>query len=78
MASEPRRLPPDHAEGVEASLRARTEQLKPTGQLKPPATPLGLCRTCERIVYAGDRFAMAGIYVFHDDCLSGAGSLGAT
>ena len=70
MASAPHRLPSDRAEGVEAKLRARSEKLKPTEQLRAPPTPLGFCRACERIVYAGDRLAMAGLYVFHDDCVS--------
>ena len=77
MASAPHRLPPDRAKGVETKLRARAEQLKPTEQLKPRATPLGLCRTCTKIVYAGERFVKPSIYVFHADCVSGTERAGA-
>ena len=68
MASEPHRLPPDRAEEVELKLRARAEQLKPTEQLKPATTALGLCHACGRIVYARDGLAMEGIYLLHLDC----------
>ena len=71
MTSEPHRLPSDRAVEVEAKLRARAEQLKPTEQLRSPATPLGLCHGCARIVYAGDRLEMADIYVFHRACIPG-------
>ena len=68
MASAPRRLRSDSAEAVEQKLRARAEQLRPTEQVKPGATPLGLCHGCKRIVYAGDDLAMVGVCVFHEDC----------
>ena len=77
MTSEPHRLPSDRAVEVEAKLRARAEQLKPTEQLRSSATPLGLCHGCATIVYAGDRLGMAGIHVFHRDCTPGAASGGA-
>lgn len=78
MASKPHRLPSDRAEEVELKLRARAEQLKTTEQLRSPATPLGLCHACGEIVYAGDSLAMAGIYLFHDDCTPGADSASPT
>jgi hypothetical protein len=74
MASPPHRLPPDRAKEVETQLRARAEQLKPTERPTSRATPLGLCRTCDRIVYAGERFVKPSIYVFHADCVSGTGA----
>ncbi len=76
MAFGFRRLPPGRAEGVEARLRARAEQLKPIEQLKPRVMPLGLCRSCEKVVYSGDRLAMAGLYLFHHDCVSGDAAAG--
>lgn len=71
------RLTRGRAQRVEARLRARAEQLKPAEQPTPRATPLGLCRTCGSIVYAGERFVKRGIYVFHADCGSSADSAGA-
>lgn len=68
MASGRRRLPPDRAEAVELRLRARAGDLRPTEQLRFGATALGLCHGCSRIVYAGDSLAMAGAYLFHDEC----------
>lgn len=68
MASAPRRVPSDRTERLERKLLARAAQLKPLEPLKPPATALGLCHACARIVYAGDSLAMAGISVFHADC----------
>ena len=63
-----RRLPPDRAEGVELQLRARAEQMSPTEQVRPDATPLGLCHACAKIIYAGDLLAMSGAWLFHDGC----------
>ena len=31
-------------------------------------TPLGICRACTLIVYAGDELAMAGGYLLHGHC----------
>jgi hypothetical protein len=76
MASASRPLSPGRAARVEARLRTRSEQLKPADQVTPGATPLGVCRTCDRITYAGQRFVMRGIYVFHADCVSGADAEG--
>ena len=68
MAWRRRRLSSDRAEGVEPKLRARAEQMRPTEQVRPDATPLGLCHACGKIVYAGDRLAMSDAYLFHDGC----------
>ncbi len=68
MAAARRRLPSDRAEAVELRLRARAGQLKPTEELRSGATVLGLCHGCARIVYAGDSLAMAGAYLFHEEC----------
>lgn len=57
-----RRLSPQRAQGVEAHLRARAEQIKPN------RTPLGICHRCARIVYSGDALAMAGGYLLHGEC----------
>ncbi len=63
MASAGRRLSSTRVEEVEARLQARAEQLRPRG------TPLGCCRECGAVVYAGDRLAMAGGYLLHDECM---------
>jgi hypothetical protein len=42
--------------------------MTPSEQVRPDATPLGLCHGCAKIVYAGDRLAMAGACLFHDAC----------
>jgi hypothetical protein len=42
--------------------------MKPTEHVRPDATPLGLCHACAKVVYAGDRLAMAGVYLFHEGC----------
>lgn len=58
-----RRLSSTRVDEVEARLQARAEQLRRRG------TPLGCCRECGAIVYAGDSLAMAGACVLHDECL---------
>ena len=68
MVSAPRRLRFGHAQPVEEKSPARPEQLRPTEQVKPGATVLGLCHACKSIVYAGDELAMAGVCLFHEDC----------
>ena len=68
MSSSPRRLRADRAEGVEARLRARAEQLKPTELSSAPGTPLGICRACATLVYAGDGAAVVGRSLFHRNC----------
>ena len=55
-------LPPGDERGVEVRLRVREEQIKPR------ATPLGICRTCGTVVYTGDALAMAGCSLMHDAC----------
>ncbi len=57
-----RDLPPGRERRAEVRLRARSEQIKPR------ATPLGICRTCGTIVYAGEALAMAGCSLMHDAC----------
>lgn len=61
-----RHLPPGDERRVEVRLRARGEQIKPR------ATPLGICRTCGTVVYAGDALAMAGCSLMHDACCAAA------
>jgi hypothetical protein len=64
-----RRLSPERADGVEAQLRARAEKISPGAErISPQRSPLGICRQCATIVYAGDRLAMAGGYLLHDNC----------
>ena len=67
-----RRLSSDRGEGVELRLRARAEQISPAEQVRPDATPLGLCHACAKIVYGGDRLAMSGACLFHDGCVPSA------
>ncbi len=79
MASAPHRLPTERAKGVELKLRARAEQLRPKEQLKSTATQLGLCHTCAKVIYPGDKLAMAaGIYLYHGDCAPSAESVSPT
>ena len=68
IASKPHRLPSDRADEVERKLRARADQIERIERLKSPATALGLCHACGKVVYARDGLAMAGIYLFHGDC----------
>ena len=73
MSSSPRRLSPDRAAGVEARLRARSEQLKPTELSSPPGTPLGICSACATLVYAGDGAAAVGrSLLVHRKCVGSA------
>ena len=72
MAWTRRRLSSDRADGVEQKLRARSEQMSPAEQVRPDATPLGLCHACAKIIYAGDRLAMSGACLFHDGCAPSA------
>ena len=61
-SSARRRLSSERAGEVEVQLRARAEQLKPRG------TPLGLCHSCGRVVYASDSLAITGVHLQHGDC----------
>ena len=72
MSSSPRRLSPDRAAGVEARLRARSEQLKPTELSTAPGTPLGICRACSTLVYAGDGAAVVGRSLILRKCVGRA------
>ena len=72
MAWRRRRLSSDRAEGVEVKLRARAEQMSPTEHVRRDATALGLCHACGKIIYAGDRLAMSGAWLFHEGCAPGA------
>jgi hypothetical protein len=65
IRSARRRLSAERAAEVEVQLRARAEQLKPRG------TPLGVCHSCAKIVYAGDSLAIAGGRLQHSDCPRG-------
>jgi hypothetical protein len=67
-----RHLPPEREGRVEVRLRA------PGEQIKPRATPLGICRTCGTIVYAGQALAMAGCSLMHDGCCAAAPATGTT
>lgn len=63
MAFAGGRLSSTRAEEVEARLQARAEQLRRRG------TPLGCCRECGAIVYAGDSLAMSGVSLLHGECM---------
>jgi hypothetical protein len=64
-----RQLPSERARSVELQLRARSEQLQPrNGRLKSGGAPLGVCRNCGALVYAGDSLAMSGGRLLHGDC----------
>lgn len=65
MAFAGGRLSSTRAQEVEARLQARADQLRQRG------TPLGCCRECGAIVYAGDSLAMSGVSLLHGQCLAG-------
>jgi len=56
-------LTPERASRLESRVRARAEQMKPSG------TPLGVCRICSTIVYGGDRMVLTAGSPLHDSCL---------
>lgn len=78
MATLRRRLSTERSWGVEAQLRARSAQLKREPETEPKlsrqqvteprGTPLGCCHRCSEVIYGGDRLAMVGGYLVHDDC----------
>ena len=49
-------------EGAGEPIRASCERVE------SQRTPLGICRACTLIIYAGDTLAMAGGYLLHGQC----------
>ena len=56
-------LTPERASRLEPQVRARAEQMKPSG------TPLGVCRICTTIVYGGEKLVLTSGSPLHDACL---------
>jgi hypothetical protein len=56
-------LTPDRASRLEPQIRARAEQMKPSG------TALGICRICSKVVYGGDKLVLTSGSPLHDNCV---------
>jgi len=62
MRSVRSQLTPERASQLEPQVQARAQQMKPR------ATPLGICRICSKIVYGGDRLVLTAGSPLHDAC----------